>query len=166
MRFDLKTFLDSLQKPYFADFELDFSGFDFFDFTVSEPAHCSFSAEPVPEGASLSLSLTATVHAECARCLAPLQNQYSFQRAYLVKAQELDDPDFELPLTEKGLLDLDELAYQELVFEVPRVQLCSPDCLGLCPVCGKRKAAGCTCQPAGDAAPADARLGILKQLLS
>ena len=61
--------------------------------------------------------------------------------------------------------DVDELIFQELVLEVEPVLLCSPDCQGLCPVCGTPKAAGCTCCKAEDAAPADARLSILKQLL-
>ena len=81
---------------------------------------------------------------------------------YFVKERELDDPDFELPLDEKGCLDIRELVYQELIFKIPRVLLCSPDCQGLCPICGKRKAAGCNCQPADEAAPADARLSKLE----
>ena len=71
--------------------------------------------------------------------------------------------DFTATLTEDGA---EELAYQELIFEVPAVLLCSADCQGLCPICGKKKAAGCSCQPADNAAPADARLSILKELLS
>ena len=108
----------------------------------------------------------AQVEGECARCLAPVQQAYDFTREYLVRLRDLDDPDFELPLDEKGCLDLRELVYQELIFEVPRVLLCSPDCPGLCPICGKRKADGCSCQTAEAAAPTDARLSILKQLLS
>ena len=91
---------------------------------------------------------------------------YSVTREYFVRDRDLEDPDFELPCNENGCLDLEELAYQELIFEVPAVLLCSADCQGLCPICGKKKAAGCSCQPADNAAPADARLSILKQLLS
>ena len=72
----------------------------------------------------------------------------------------------QLTIAAEGCLDIRELVYQELIFKIPRVLLCSPDCQGLCPICGKRKAAGCNCQPADEAAPADARLSILKQLLS
>ena len=39
----------------------------------------------------------------------------------LSKERELDDPDFELPLDEKGCLDIRELVYQELIFKIPRV---------------------------------------------
>ena len=83
-----------------------------------------------------------------------------------MRLRDLEDPDFELPMSEEGCLDTEELVFQELIFEIPRVLLCSADCKGLCPICGKKRAAGCSCQPADDAAPPDARLSILKQLLS
>ena len=74
--------------------------------------------------------------------------------------------EYELPINAKGVLELTELVFQEILFEAPSVLLCSPDCPGLCPICGKKKAAGCSCQQAEEAAPADARLSILQQLLN
>ena len=85
---------------------------------------------------------------------------------WTVKERDLDDPDFELPLDEKGHLDVDEWLSQEFMFQIPTVLLCSPDCAGLCPQCGKKKAE-CTCQPAEPTeAPVDTRLAILKSLLN
>ena len=46
------------------------------------------------------------------------------------------------------------------------IHICVYKRQGLCPICGRKKAAGCSCQPADNAAPVDARLSILKQLLS
>ena len=69
-------------------------------------------------------------------------------------------------LDEKGHLDVDEWLSQEFMFQIPTVLLCSADCAGLCPVCGKKKAE-CTCQPTEQAeAPVDTRLAILKSLLN
>ena len=52
------------------------------------------------------------------------------------------------------------------MFQIPTVLLCSADCAGLCPVCGKKKAE-CTCQPVEHTeAPVDTRLAILKSLLN
>ncbi len=166
MRFDIRMFLEKELAPFAQDVSFDFSQRDFSGYRVAEPVTGRFSAEHVPAGVAMILALHAAASSECARCLAPVSETYDFTRSYLVKESDLDDPDFELPLDEKGCLDLVELAYQEVIFEVPFVMLCSPDCLGLCPICGKRKAAGCSCQQADEAAPADARLGILKQLLS
>ena len=153
MQFNLRTFLESGRKPYMAHFEADFSQADFGGYSVNAPA-------------ALLLCVKAHVDAECARCLEPITRDYDFQREYFVRDRDLEDPDFELPCNDNGCLDLEELAYQELIFEVTAVLLCSADCQGLCPICGKKKAAGCSCQPADNAAPADARLSILKQLLS
>ncbi len=147
MQFDLRSFLESGRKPYAAHYEADFSQADFGGYRVNTPAICDFTATLTEEGAALLLHVKAHVDAECARCLEPLSRDYDFEREYFVR-------------------DREELAYQELIFEVPAVLLCSADCQGLCPICGKKKAAGCSCQPADDAAPADARLSILKQLLS
>lgn len=166
MQFDLRNFLQSAKTPFTAHFLADLADADWGDWRVPDPLDCTFTAQPTQEGAVMTLHVVATVHSECARCLAPVSRDYDFTRDYLVRMRDLDDVDFELPLDGQGLLDIRELAYQELIFEVPRVLLCSPDCQGLCPICGKRKAEGCACQAAADAAPVDARLSILKQLLS
>ena len=138
MRFDIRNYFKTGKTPYTAQFSEDFSTENFDGSVIREPVTGSFQAVPTADGVVMQLT----------------------------KERELDDPDFELPLDEKGCLDIRELVYQELIFKIPRVLLCSPDCQGLCPICGKRKAAGCNCQPADEAAPADARLSILKQLLS
>lgn len=166
MQFDIRNFLQSGRKPYSSAFSTPLAGYEFDGFVLSGPAACAFSAAPVMEGAELTLQVSADISAECARCLAPVREHYEFTRSYLVRQRDLEDPDFELPLNEEGCLDTEELVFQELVFEVPRVLLCSADCIGLCPICGKKRAAGCSCQSADDAAPPDARLSILKQLLS
>lgn len=165
MQFDLRSFLESARVPYQTHFLAELTQADFGGFTLAAPAECDFTATPTADGAALLLCVKAQVDAACARCLEPLHRDYAFEREYLVRLRDLDDPDFELPCQE-GCLDLSELVYQELIFEVPTVLLCSADCQGLCPICGKKKAAGCTCQLADQAAPADARLSILKQLLS
>ena len=165
MQFDLRSFLESARVSYQTHFLAELTQADFGGFTLAAPAECDFTATPTADGAALLLCVKAQVDAACARCLEPLHRDYAFEREYLVRLRDLDDPDFELPCQE-GCLDLSELVYQELIFEVPTVLLCSADCQGLCPICGKKKAAGCTCQPADQAAPADARLSILKQLLS
>ncbi len=166
MQFDLRSFLENARVPYKVHFLADLSQADFGGYTLAAPAECDFTATPTAVGAALLLCVKAQIHAECARCLEPIQREYAFEREYNVRMRDVEDPDFELPCQEKGCLDLEELVFQELIFEVPTVLLCSPDCQGLCPICGKKKAAGCTCQPTDNAAPADARLSILKQLLS
>lgn len=166
MRFDLKTFWKEGRTPYHVSLSLDLSQWDFPGYEVPQPVCGSFTAEPTENGIYMECEFTAEIQAECARCLAPVTQRYTAQRNWEVRESDLDKLDEELPVDEKGVMDLAELVYEELLLEVPPVLLCSPDCEGLCPVCGKRKADGCTCQSAEADATVDERLAILKQLLN
>lgn len=166
MQFDLKKFIATGSKPYHAEFQCDLSARDFSGARISEPVTAYFDAEADGDEVHMTLRADACVHGECARCLDPLTRQETVEAEWTVKERDLDDPDFDLPLNEKGHLDVDEWLCQEFMFQVPMVLLCSTDCAGLCPECGKKRA-DCTCthQEQSDA-PIDARLAILKSLLN
>ena len=166
MQFDLKKFFLTGREPYRAEINLDLSGYDFPEYQVQEPVVGTFVAEPTAEGVVVKLNVDASVSAECARCLDSVHQAYSLQREWLVRESDLTSDMLELPIDEAGKLPIDELVCEELVMEVPPVLLCSSDCQGLCPVCGKPKAAGCTCCEEGSTTPVDERLAILKQLLN
>ena len=135
-------------------------------YTSEQPVTARFEAVPDGEEIRMTLRANALVHGECARCLDPVEREETVQAEWTVRERDLDDPDFDLPLNEKGHLDVDEWLCQEFMFQIPTVLLCSADCPGLCPRCGK-KMAECTCPPAeAEAEPADARLAILKSLLN
>ena len=166
MQFDLLKFFRTATKPYLSEFAVDLSGQDFPGYQVPEPAKARFEARIEGDLLRMELSVGAEVTAECARCLEPVRELFSVEKTYALKERELTQEDNDLPIDLKGVLDLDELVYQELVLQLPTVLLCSPDCLGLCPVCGKKRGAGCTCQESQDSPPADPRLSILRQLLN
>ena len=148
MQFDLRKFIVSGTKPYAAEFQCDLSAKDFAGARIEQPVTARFEAVPDGEEIRMTLRANALVHGECARCLDPVEREETVQAEWTVRERDLDDPDFDLPLNEKGHL------------------LCSADCPGLCPRCGK-KMAECTCPPAeAEAEPADARLAILKSLLN
>ena len=168
MQFDLKQFLRTGRVPYTAALESDFSGWDWPGYEPAGPFTGEFRAVLDENGkAQLHLSVKAEVTAPCARCLAPAFYSCSIERGWSVGPADLESDELELPISEKGMLDIDELAFQELVLELPTVLLCSPDCQGLCPVCGQPKAAGCSCCTAEAKMPAANKgLAILKELLS
>ncbi len=166
MQFDLKKFIATGKRPYHAEFQCDLSAHDYAGARIQEPVTATFDAETDGEEIRMTLRANALVHGECARCLDPLTREETVDTEWTVKARDLDDPDFELPLDENGLLDVDEWLDQEFMFQIPTVLLCSTDCAGLCVQCGKKKA-DCTCPPAEEtAAPTDSRLAILKSLLN
>ena len=59
-------------------------------------------------------------------------------------------------------LDLDQLLTEDILLDLPSKFLCSPDCKGLGPICGKNLNQGdCGCEKD----TVDPRLAILKELL-
>ena len=79
-------------------------------------------------------------------------------RASLLVDETNDDyietPDF--------TLELDEVVISDIILHYPQKFLCSEDCKGLCPVCGKNRNEGdCGCEKQ----TVDPRLEILKQLM-
>ena len=166
MQFDLRKFIAAGTKPYHAEFPCDLSAKEFAGARIPQPVTAVFDAETDGEEVRMTLRAKALVHGECARCLDPVEREETVEAEWTAKERDLDDPDFELPLDEKGHLDVDEWLAQEFMFQIPTVLLCSADCPGLCPRCGKKRA-DCTCPPEEDkAAPVDARLAILKSLLN
>lgn len=166
MQFDLKKFFQTGRVPYHAELQLDLSDYDFPGYQITQPVTGTFDAALNGEGVVLRLSLNALAQAECARCLAPVEYPCSLEQEWLVRESELSNEYQELPIDEAGKLSVKELACEELVMEIPTVLLCSADCQGLCHVCGKPKAAGCTCCEGGSTTTVDERLAILKQLLN
>ena len=166
MQFDLRKFIATGTQPYRTEFQCDLSARDYAGARIEQPVDAVFTAEPDGDEVRMTLRAKALVHGECARCLDPVEREEAVEAEWTAKERDLDDPDFELPLDEKGHLDVDEWLAQEFMFQIPTVLLCSPDCAGLCPRCGKKKAE-CTCPPEeAELPPADARLAILKSLLN
>ena len=99
--------------------------------------------------------LRADSHQVCDRCLKPIEMKLKVPlRLYFKKRVGRDLKDgCEDPAEQGGLLyydgrtlDLREEIRQVLSLEVPWHPLCSPDCKGLCAVCGKDKNLGdCGC---------------------
>lgn len=98
----------------------------------------------------------------CGLCLRPFSSvlQVPFEETFFWKSE--DDPE-----TEEGLgrcyegdeIDLGEVILESLILALPMKPLCSPDCLGLCPVCGcDRNTEQCSCDPHVK----DPRLAVLK----
>ena len=89
---------------------------------------------------------------ECARCLDPVNDVFSlpFERTVvtegtLTEEQEEDNVD-EFVIVKGGFLDIDDAVRESLILCFPMRLLCSEDCQGLCPKCGKPKREGaCGC---------------------
>jgi len=100
--------------------------------------------------------LTTALEAECSRCLRPMEvpvdivlEEEFLPAIDLATGKPLStdaEPDV-ARLTDHHELDLEPLVRDELVIAEPIAPLHSPDCQGLCPVCGvNRNREQCSCQ--------------------
>ena len=100
----------------------------------------------------LVLRAELSYHGECARCLAPVDGVFSldFERTVAIEGmldeEKLEELADEYVLLDGKELDVDEPLCEELVLSFPTRLLCSEDCPGLCPKCGKpRREGDCGC---------------------
>ena len=94
----------------------------------------------------------AQLNSRCCRCLEPVRVPITAEiDAEFAREEDPDDPD--LYLFEGSKADLTNAARDALLLEMPYRVLCSEDCKGLCPGCGKNLNLGpCTCQEDATAA--------------
>ena len=116
----------------------------------------------------LTLKAVLPYVGECARCLDTVRGVFSldFERTVvtegMVSEERLEESVDEYIVIDDGKLILDDAVREELLIDFPRKLLCSEDCEGLCPKCGKPKKEGdCGCVTK----EIDPRLEVLKKLL-
>ena len=90
----------------------------------------------------------------CARCLDTVTGtlEFDFNRTLVTEGtlsdEQLEEEADEYMLIRDGVLAPDEAIAESVWLEFPMTLLCSDDCMGLCPVCGKKRAEGCNCNTA------------------
>lgn len=123
------------------------------------------------QGGYIRLTLSAEVEysSECARCLCPVSGRFTmdFERTVsdekTLSKEAIEENDGEYAIMVDGRLDIDDELLEEILLTFPQKLLCSEDCKGLCPKCGKRLNDGeCSC----DTREIDPRLAVLKNLFS
>ncbi len=98
----------------------------------------------------------------CDRCLKECETdlRYSFSHKVERSLQNEDNEDYVLVPDET--LDIDPIVREDILLELPSKLLCSPECKGLCGICGKNLNEGdCGCKNDDT----DPRLAVLKDLL-
>jgi uncharacterized protein len=116
-----------------------------------EPARVQLELHKADSMLAVAGSVDAHVHGQCDACLEDVD------RSVHVELDERLDPahgrDVE-PFGESNVLtgerlDVADLAQQSVLSALPMGLRCSPQCRGLCPVCGANRNAGeCSCEPA------------------
>lgn len=89
-----------------------------------------------PQGLLVEAHFQAYTAADCVRCLEtfPLLLQWDFTEMYAFSRKKSGQEGLLVPMD--GYLDLGDLVNDYAVLAVPMKPVCSPNCQGLCPVCG------------------------------
>ena len=133
------------------------------------PAHAEVMVRKVGDEIWIKGRLAARLNFICSRCLGPYEFPVdsTFDLVYLpqeldMMKEELADDDMDRGSIRDHQLDLREVILEQLNLTFPLKPLCSPDCEGICAVCGQvRRDDCCACEVKEE----DPRLSKLKNLV-
>lgn len=113
------------------------------------PVEFDLLLESVVEGILASGTLSSEMTFRCARCLKEFTGEVEVRVRELFAHTVLEDEDH-YPITDEQI-DLEPMARDALLLQVPFSPLCTSDCLGLCSRCGgDRNLDECSCGPEVD----------------
>lgn len=90
----------------------------------------------------LTCKVKTKVLLECSRCLDiyPQELEFSYEEVYTEEpfriVGKLTEEDFKYTI-ENNVVDISSSVRENIIMNLPIKPLCSKDCKGLCPVCGK-----------------------------
>jgi len=130
------------------------------------PVTVDVEIESVVEGLLVTGKVSATAVVRCVRCLREFDQEVEAEVRELFTLEPREDEDEGYAVLRDDRLPLDTMARDALVLAFPAFPLHSPDCAGLCPVCGAdRNTVDCGHTGTEDIDPRWARLAGLQDRL-
>ncbi len=140
------------------------------DFTVASPVKLAFDIYKDKSTFRLVGRTETTLEIPCSRCLEPmlLPVNAEFDLRYQPHStntgegeREIEEDDLTTAFYENDEIDLDHLIREQFYLALPMKPLCTPDCKGLCSICGTNLNRGtCNCTHEAE----DPRFAVLKTL--
>ena len=140
---------------------LDDLGTELAGVPADRPLEADLLLESVVEGILVTGRVRGTMQLRCARCLKEFESAIEVDVSEMFVAAPDPDGD-EYALGEEGALEPEQMMRDTVGVELPFSPLHSPDCLGLCPVCGGDRNLG---ECPGDHPQTDARWAALDAVL-
>lgn len=112
----------------------------------------------------LVLETSYVLSLPCDRCFESFQREekQSFCHAVVKNLADDEDDDGKYILAPNGIIDIQEVVYQDMILSLPAKFLCSEHCKGICSICGTNlNQATCDCHKD----KIDPRLMALRELL-
>lgn len=127
------------------------------DLVFQSPVHLKFTFTNIGHGVLAEGTVKGVLLLSCANCLQNFSYPFAFPMTeeYCALQESLSKAEKGVSLEELSIftydetetIDLTEAVRQAVILNLPSHPVCSPDCQGLCPVCGKRKSEGnCDCE--------------------
>ena len=161
----IRTPHERYEKVYPAD---AFAAQD--EYRIAEPVSLAFDIFKDKEQFRLVGDVKTTLELPCSRCLEAFRRPVDapFDLRYQPHAhntgedeQEIEEDDLTTAFYENEEIDLGQLMEEQFYLSLPMKPLCTDDCKGLCPVCGKnRNRDSCDCKLDWD----DPRFAALREL--
>lgn len=108
-----------------------------------EPVHVEVDLESLNEGLVVKGRTEAPWVGECRRCLRPVAARLT---SPILEVYETDPSEGETQPLDGTEIDLEPVAREAVLLELPLAPLCADDCAGLCPRCGAdRNEVACGC---------------------
>lgn len=134
-----------------------------------EPVHAEMTIKKTGEEILIKGRIKTCLSVICSRCLAafkfPIDSKFDLAygpEEYDALKEQLEGEDIEKFFYSGQKIDLKEIILEQLNLSFPFKPLCSEDCQGLCPVCGKIiKNGECDCEKEAS----DPRLEKLKTFI-
>jgi uncharacterized protein len=133
------------------------------------PVHVELTVKKVGEEILIKGRIATSLSLICSRCLVPFESSIDsrFDLVYLpeeldVIQDQLESDDLNKLFYYNRRIDIEEVILEQLNLAFPAKPLCSADCQGICPVCGKViRNSGCGCVTESS----DPRLNKLKTFI-
>ena len=163
MVLNLKGFLNGGNRVIDINTTLDFTNEEFSGVRLfAKPTAVVGKVVNKADVTELSLVCSVTINKPCDRCGKETVKKLQISINRILVSELSDDDNDDLLLIENDQLDLYEVCFSEILLALPMKHLCSEDCKGICPSCGKNlNEGGCGCV----AKSVDPRLEALLELL-
>ena len=130
------------------DYKIDLSSFEAAEGgrPFEEPVRMAGGVANRADVVSVSATADFKYHTQCDRCLKPIVIEGSVPVDHILVPELSGEESGEYIVCSNQTLDLDELAVSNIILSLPMKHLCSDDCKGLCPECGRNLNEGpCGC---------------------
>ena len=149
MIIDVSSILKETGGKIDVNAKVDFADVDFLGESFHFTSPIDLCGEIYNNGKSLKLTLKATGEMEvhCSRCMSPIVKELKFDVIEDFMQDDGEAVDEDIILFSGTKIDIGEIVLNSFFMNVDGKYLCSEDCKGLCPKCGKNLNEGsCDCE--------------------